>query len=445
MDETRSKINYKGWAFIPLLVFLVLYVGTGIYFTLKGTKDPFGMMPRCVAAAAAILVALLCYDHQTKTDDKIKIYTKGAGRHGVMMLALIVLLAGGFQAAAQAIGAQDAIVNMGINYIPQNFLIPGIFIIAAIISTCTGTSLGTQVTVIPVSVVLATSAHLNPAMAGAAAIAGAYFGDSVSFISSTLICAISEVNAKIKNVVKYDLLTVLPAFLLTVIIYGLTSISSAKAEVIHRSFNPLNVLPYLVIIIASIFGLNVVYTLILGILSTGILGIATNSINFFTWTKAIGSGKDNMYFLVVFSCLISGVIQLIEYYHGIDWLVETMKKKVKTSKGCEYLITFLTTFISAATLNNTVAVIITAPIADKLRKLYKISSTRVASLLTVLASSILSLIPYDSSVLLASQYGKITYLDLMRYSYYPLLVIITVIIVISFGIGKRDFGFFKNK
>lgn len=438
MDEPRSKRNYKGWAFIPLLVFLLLYVGIGIFFTARGAKDPFGMMPRCVAAAAAIAIALLCYDRKTKTDDKIKIYTKGAGRHGVMMLALIVLLAGGFQAAAQAIGAQSAIVNMGIDYIPQNFLIPGIFIIAVIISTCTGTSLGTQVTVIPVAVALAASAHLNPAMAGAAAIAGAYFGDSASFISSTLICAISEVNAKIKNVVRYDILTVLPAFILTIIIYGLMSGSSASAQMIHRGYNLLNVLPYVVIIVASMAGLNVVYTLMLGTITTGIIGIATHSIAFFSWTKAIGNGMDNMYFLVVFSCLISGVIQLIEYYHGIDWLVATMQKNVRTSKGCEYLITFLTTFISAATLNNTVAVIITAPIADRLRKIYKISVTRVASLLTVLASSVLSLIPYDSSVLLASQYGHITYLDLMKYSYYPMMVIISVVIVIAFGIGKKE-------
>ncbi|MDF7639660.1 Na+/H+ antiporter NhaC family protein [Lactobacillus sp. ESL0791] len=437
MNESRSEKNYKGWAFIPLLIFLILYVGIGIFFTIKGAENPFDMMPRCVAAAAAIGFALLCYDRKTATDKKITIYTKGAGREGVMTLALIVLLAGGFQAAAEKIGAQSAIVNMGINYIPQHFLVPGIFIIAVIISTCTGTSLGTQVTVIPVAVALANSAHLNVAMAGAAAIAGAYFGDSTSFISSTLICAVSEVNAKIKNVVKYDILTVMPAFILTIILYALVSGNGSTIETIHRGYNLLNILPYAIIIVASIIGLSVVYTLMLGIISTGVIGIINGNISFFELTKSVGSGMEKMYFLVVFSCLISGLIQLIEYYGGIDWLVNTMQSKVKTSKGCEYLITFLTAFISGSTLNNTVAVIITAPIADRLRKIYYISSTRVASLLTVLASAILSLIPYDSSVLLAGQYGNVSYLDLMKYSYYPVLVIVVVIVMIQFGIGNK--------
>lgn len=439
MKAERSQINYRGWAFIPLLVFLLLYVGCGIVFTLKGVKNPFDLVPRCVAASVGICLAFLCYDRKTSLDDKLAVYTKGAGRHGVMLLSLIVLLAGGFQAAAAKIGAQDAIVNMGIHYIPMHFIVPGIFLIAAIISTATGTSLGTQVAIIPVAIALAQGAHLNLAMAGAAAIAGAYFGDAVSFISSTLISAASGLNTKLKQIVKLDLLIAIPAIIGTLILYTLVSGHNASGEVVTAgAYHVIDILPYVIIIGASVAGMSVIYTLLLGLISTGLIGIATGSVTVFQWTKAIGAGMDNMFFLVVFSSLVAGLIQLIEYYGGIDWLLAVMNRKIEGQRSCEYLIAGVTGAISGATLNNTVAVIISAPIAEKLGDQYQISRTRIASLMTVCASAILSLIPYDSSVLLAQQYGGVSYIELMQYSYYPVIVLLVVCVFVAFRIGGSE-------
>ncbi|WP_077611056.1 Na+/H+ antiporter NhaC family protein [Clostridium sp. Marseille-P2415] len=437
MDETRSKRNYKGLAFLPMLIFLILYVGCGVFFTINGTEDPFGQMPRYVAVVIAICVAFVFFDSKTSFDTKVGVYTKGAGRHGVMLLGLVVLLAGGFQSAASAIGAESSVVNMGIDLIPINFLVPGVFIISCIISTSTGTSMGTQVAIIPVAVALARGAEINIAMAGAAAIAGAYFGDAISFISSTLICAANGVDAKIKDIAKLNILIALPAVIITIVLYAVLSRGAGDSEkIMTDSYNIINILPYAVVIAASIKGIKVIITLMLGILTTGIIGISMGTVSFFEWTKAIGAGMEKMFFLVVFSSLVSGLIQLIEYYGGIDWLLEALTNKIKGAKGCEYLISLVTGAISGVTLNNTVAVIITSPIAKELGKKYNISTKKIASLMTVFSSAILSLIPYDSSILLAQQYGNVSYLELMRYSYYPIIVMIVAVLVIQLGLFK---------
>jgi len=435
MEKPRSKTNYKWLAFIPLLLFLVLYVGCGVYFTVAGTDNPFGQMPRYVAIVISICVALVFYDRKISLSDKVEVYTKGAGRYGVMLLSLVVLLAGGFQSAASAIGAEASIVNMGIDLIPLEFLVPGVFLISCIISTSTGTSMGTQVAIIPVAIALANGAGINVAMAGAAAIAGAYFGDSIAFISSTLIVAANGVNEKLKTIAKMNFIIALPAVIITTVLYALLSGGSNGGEALAaNSYSIINILPYVVVIGMSLTGMNVILVLSLGILSTGIIGVLSGAIGFFEWTQAIGAGMENMFFLAVFSSLVSGLIELIEYYGGIEWLLDFLTRKIKGSKSCEYLISLVTATISGATLNNTVAVIITAPIASELGEKYHIPKRKVASLMTIFSSAVLSLVPYDSSVLLAQQYGNVDYLDLMKYSYYPIILLITAVLVIQFGL-----------
>ena len=439
MEKQRSKLDYRGFAFIPLLVFLFLYVGCGVFFTLSGVEDPFGQLPRYVAIAFAICVSLVFYDRKVSLSKKFEIYTKGAGRHGVMLLSFVVLLAGGFQSSASAIGAESAIVNMGIDLIPLNFLVPGIFLIACIISTATGTSMGTQVAIIPVAIALANGAGINSAMAGAAAIAGAYFGDSIAFISSTLIVASNGVREKIRNIAKLNFLISLPSIIITTVLYALTSTGDLNTtSTSHGAYTFVTILPYIVVIGLSLTGMNVVLVLALGIASTGIIGIFSGTIGFFEWTQAMSSGMESMFFLAVFSSLVSGLIELIEYYRGIDWLLKFLMTKIKGARSCEYLISIVTAMISGATLNNTVAVIITAPIAKELGDKYSISRKKVASLMTIFSSGVLSLVPYDSSVLLAQKYGDLDYLDLIKYSYYPFILLITGLLIIQFGLFTSD-------
>lgn len=335
---------------------------------------------------------------------------------------------------------------MGLTLIPSHFLIPGIFIVTCFISTCIGTSMGTQVAMIPVAVAVAQGAGLNVAMAGASVIAGAYFGDNLSMISDTTICATKGVGAEMKDKFKMNFLIALPAAVITIILYAvLGSNGSGPIDTEGLHYSVLEVLPYITVLVTAIAGLDVLLVLLIGILMSGIIGMAMGTITFFEWTMAIGSGMEEMFFLAVFSMLVSGLIELIKYYGGISWLVKTMTEKIKGRKGCEYLISLVSMVISGTTLNNPVAIIITAPVAKEVGSKYKIAPKRLASLLDIFSCAILMLVPHDSSVLLVQQYGGATYLETVRYAFYPVLLILFTCITIQFGLlrtkEEKESGF----
>lgn len=434
MNDQRSKKNYKVWAFLPMVIFLGLYVGCGVYFTIKGIESPFGKMPRYVAVLVAICVGLLCYDRKDSLDKKINVYTRGAGNSGIMLLGIIVLMAGGFQAATSAMGGKASVVNMGLSLIPTHFLIPGIFIVTCCISLCIGTSMGTQVAMIPVAVAIARGAGLNVAMAGAATIAGAYFGDNLSMISDTTICATKGVGAEMSDKFKMNFLIALPAALITIILYGFYSRGAICVQEIEKlQYSIIEVLPYLTVLITAIMGLDVILVLGIGIVMSGVIGIAMGNVTFFGWAMAVGAGMEDMFFLAIFASLVSGMIELIKYYGGIDWLVEVLKSKISGRKSCEYFISLISMSVSGATLNNPVAIIITAPIAKELGSQYRIAPKRLASILDIFSCAILGLVPHDSSILLLQKYGEVSYLETMRYSFYPILLMFFTVITIQFG------------
>ena len=240
-------------------------------------------------------------------------------------------------------------------------------------------------------------------MAGAAAISGAYFGDNLSMISDTTICATKGVGAEMKDKFKMNFLIALPAAVITIVLYAILSGSGSGAAAEAGPYNLLEVLPYVTVLVTAIIGLDVVYVLTVGIAMTGVIGIALGNLSFFDWTKAISAGMEDMFFLAVFSMLVSGLIELIRYYGGIDWLVHTMTEKIRSRKSCEYLISLISMAISGTTLNNPVAIIIAAPIAKELGDKYRIAPKRLASLLDIFSCAILMMVPHDSSVLLVNQ------------------------------------------
>lgn len=434
MQDLRSEKDYHGLAFLPLVIFLVIYLGSGILFTVLGTEQPFQQMPRTVAALAALTVAWLFFDHKSDFSVKMNVYAKSAGSPGIMMLGLVCMMAGGFQAAAAQMGGKDAIVNMGLSFIPPSLLIPGIFLITCFISTCIGTSTGTQVAMIPVGVAVASGAGLNPAMAGAAVIAGAYFGDNLSMISDTTICAAEGCGSDMKDKFRVNFLIALPAAIITCILYYLAGSGSygevpAAAEL---SYSIWNILPYITVLATAIAGLNVVLVLIIGIVMTGVIGIFQGSITFFGWIQAIGSGMEDLFFLFVFASMISGLIGLVRYYGGIDWLVRVMKAGIKDRKSCEYLISFMALAICGATVNNTVAIVITAPIAKELGSRYGILPKRLASLIDIFSCAMLCFLPHDSGMLLVQQYANVSYLEILKYSFYPALLLLVTCLTIQF-------------
>ena len=433
-NKTEVKKSYGGKALIPVAVFLGLYLGCGIVFTVLGAESPFGKMPRYVAVVAGILVALLCYRRDLKFSEKVDIYCKGAGASGVGLLGIIVLLAGAFANSTAAIGGKDAMVNMGIDLIPTQFLIPGIFLICCIISTCIGTSMGTQVTMIPIAIALAQGAGLSTGMAGAAAIAGAYFGDNLSMISDTTIIACKGVGAGMRDKFLMNSKIALPAGVLTMIIYGVLSAQSVNPEAVAEvaSYNPLTALPYLAVLILAITGLDVIIVLAIGCGLSCVLGLVLGTASFWDWAMAAGAGMEDMFWLAVFAALCSGLMELVRTYGGIDWLVTTASKYMKSKNSCQYVVGLLTAAISGTTLNNPVACMIASPVAGELGKKYKVSPTKLATLMDIFSCAILMVVPHDSGCLLVQQYSGCTYLDIVKYSVYPVLLILSTMIAVQF-------------
>lgn len=436
MKETRSEKDYGVKALIPILVFLGLYLGCGTYFSIKGVESPFWLMPRYVALMIGILVALIFYDRKEKFSDKVDIYCKGAGASGVMLMGVIVLLAGGFASATAAIGGKDSVVNLGIHLIPTQFLIPGIFLICCIISTCIGTSMGTQVTMIPVAIALAQGAGLNVGMAGAAAIAGAYFGDNLSMISDTTIIATKGVGAEMKDKFIMNFKIAIPAALITMVLYGVLSLKGGPVTGAAEAgaYNILTILPYVTVIALAIIGLDVILALAIGTGLACMIGMAVGSVSFFDWAQAVGSGMEDMFWLAVFAMMVSGMMELVRYYGGIQWLVNTAMKHTKSRKSCQYVVGLLSMAISGTTLNNPVACLISAPIAKELGGEYKIAPKRMASLLDIFSCAILMVVPHDSGCLLVQQYGGCSYLDIIKYAFYPVLLILFTCITIQCGL-----------
>lgn len=436
MGENSKAKNYGWKALIPILVFLGLYLGCGTYFSIKGVDSPFWLMPRYVALMMGILTALLCFERKEKFSDKVDIYCKGAGASGVMLMGIIVLLAGGFASATAAIGGKDSVVNLGIHLIPTQFLIPGIFLICCIISTCIGTSMGTQVTMIPVAIALAQGAGLNAGMAGAAAIAGAYFGDNLSMISDTTIIATKGVGAEMKDKFVMNSKIAIPAAVLSMVLYGVLSLKGGTIAQAAEAgaYNIFTIIPYFTVIILAIVGLDVILALAIGTGLACVIGMAVGSAGFFDWAQAVGSGMEDMFWLAVFAMMVSGMLELVKTYGGIQWLVDTAMKYTKSRKSCQYVIGLLSMAISGTTLNNPVACLISAPIAKELGEEYKIAPKRMASLIDIFSCAILMVVPHDSGCLLVQQYSGCSYLDIIKYAFYPVLLLLFTCITIQCGL-----------
>lgn len=333
-------------------------------------------------------------------------------------------------------GGQEAMVNLGLSIIPPSLLIPGIFVMSAFVATSIGTSTGTQAAFIPIGVAVAQAADLNVAAAAAAVIARAYFGDNLSIISDTTIAATTGVGAKMKDKFKANFLIALPAAIITFIIYAIVGgTGHIKGDL---SFNFIDVIPYLFVLIAAIAGMNVMLVLISGTVLTGIIGVARGNIGVFEWTSKIGEGMEGTFSIFLIAFLISGLVALIRYYGGIDWIVETMKKRANGPKSAEYAMSFLSGLLSAALVHNVVAIIISAPIAKELGQMYKIAPKRMASLLDIFAASALMVLPHDSGMLMAEQFGHVSYFEVLKFSYYPLILILCAVISIHIGMFRKQ-------
>lgn len=364
MKEDKKESSGRqlgGLAFLPLLVFLALYIGSGLAFTLLGFPKPFSFLPRHVALLAGTLVAMYLW-RKGPIDEKLKVYCSGMGDSGVMMIVLIYLLAGGFQGAAAAIGGKTSVVNFCLQFIPPSFLVPGVFLMCCFISTAIGTSMGTIAAMAPVAIGVAQGAGLNLAAVCAAVICGSYFGDNLSMISDTTIAAAEGCGSKMKDKFRMNFSIALPAALVSLVLYYMVS-GQVNGTIQVGEYNFLQVVPYVFVLVLALMGVNVAMVLFGGILMTGIIGISQGTVDIFTWAKGLGSGMEDMFSISIVAILVSGIIALVRYYGGVEWMVAQITKRIHGRKGAEYGIGLLSGILSAAMVNNTIAIIVTCPIA----------------------------------------------------------------------------------
>lgn len=394
----KQKKNMGAVAFLPLIVFLVCYVGCGITFTLLGADEPFGKFPRHVALLAGCAVALLL-NRGIGVQDKLNIMTTSMGNSGVMMIVLIYLMAGGFQGAAAAMGGKDSVVNLCLHFIPVKLLVPGVFLMCCFISTSIGTSMGTIAAMAPIAINVAQGAHLNVAVVGAAVIGGSYFGDNLSMISDTTISAAEGCGSEMKDKFKMNFFIALPAAIVAMILYSIFGgVGSGAIEA--GSYNIIEVLPYFIVLIAALMGVNVAVVLFVGILASGIIG-------------------------------------LVREYGGVEWLVGAISSKIKSRRGAEYGIGLMSGILSAAMVNNTIAIIVTCPIAKEIGEKYKIAPKRLASLVDIFACAFIALMPHDGGMLMITALADVSPLNVLKYSFYMFGLIIATCVTIQFGLMDK--------
>ncbi|GMB08150.1 putative methionine transporter (NhaC family) [Thermolongibacillus altinsuensis] len=416
------------FALFPFVVFLVLFIGAGVV-----TGD-FYQFPVIVAILIAASIALMMNPKESLSN-KVEVFTKGAGDPNVMLMVIIFLLAGAFSEVTKGMGAVESTVNLALSIIPQNLLIVGIFVIACFISISMGTSMGTIVALAPIGVGISEQTDISLALSMAAVIGGAMFGDNLSFISDTTIAAVRTQNTKMKDKFKVNFLIVLPAAIITAVLFGVIT-AGEQAEITNHSFNWVKILPYVGVLVSALMGVNVLAVLAGGILLAGMIGLLDGSYSAMGLIQAIGDGVAGMQELSLLAILISGMVEVIKHNGGIDYLLQLVTKKVKSKKGAQFGIAGLVSLTNLSTANNTISILIAGPLAKNIADQYDIDPRKSASLLDIFSCSLQGLIPYGAQMLVAAGVASISPLSILQYSFYPILIGICGLLAIVFDLPK---------
>ena len=425
--QQETKPNF--WALLPLIVFLSIYLIASIIM------GDFYKMPITVAFLVSSVVAV-AISSRGKLHKRIDLFCKGAANSNIMLMVWIFILAGAFAQTAKAVGAVDATVNLALSILPDSLLLAGMFIAACFISLSMGTSVGTIVALTPVAVGIATQTDINTPFMVAIVVGGAMFGDNLSFISDTTIVATRTQGCNMKDKFKVNSLIVIPIAILVTIIY-LFQGSEITTTPTVTPIEWLKVMPYVLVLITALAGMNVMIVLLLGILCSGIVGIITGSIQFWGWIAAMGTGISGMGELIIITLLAGGMLEMIRYNGGIAYIIQKLTTHVKSKKGAELSIAALVSFADLCTANNTIALIMSGPIAKDIASRFGIDPRKSASLLDTFSCFMQGIIPYGAQLLMAAGLASITPLAIMQYLYYPYLMGVAALLAIFFRYPRK--------
>ena len=416
------------WALFPFIVFLCLFIGSGIVL------DDFYAFPVIVAITIAAAVAIVM-NRKEKLQTKIDMFCKGAGNPNVMLMVIIFLLAGAFSGTAGGMGAVDSTVNFALSYIPANLLVVGLFVIACFISLAMGTSVGTIVALAPIGLGIGTETDLSLPLIMASIIGGAMFGDNLSFISDTTITAVRSQGAEMKDKFKVNFFIVLPAAIVTCIILAIIT-AGETAPVTAGDFDFFKIIPYLFVIIFALLGMNVFAVLASGIGLAGVIGIIDGSFTMMTFVQSIGDGMAGMFEMSMLAILIAGMVEVIKHNGGIDFLLNLSTRKIKNKRDAQFAMAGLVSLTDLSTANNTIAIMIAGPLAKEIATEYDIEPRKAASIIDIFSCAVQGIIPYGAQLIVAAGVAGISPVLIMPYAFYPILIAICGIIAIVIGYPK---------
>ena len=426
------RINRGIIALSPLMLFIVLYLVTSI------VVGDFYKVP--ITAAFMISSAYgIIISRGATLNKRIRIFSRGAGNHQMMLMLWIFVLAGGFANSAKVMGSIDATVNLMLTLLPANMLLAGLFLAACFISLSIGSAFGTVVALAPIASGLAASTDANAAMMVAIIVGGSFFGDNLSFISDTTIAATTTQECKMSDKFRANSYIVFPAALLIFIVYIFVGLDMSSPHEIPE-LQLLKVVPYLIVLVTAVCGMNVLAVLALGILFTGIIGIADGSFDVFGWLGAIGAGIVSMGELIIITMMAGGMLELIKVNGGISYLIRNMTKHVSGSRGAELTIAGLVTIATICTANNTVAIITTGNIARQISLRFGVDNRKSASILDTMSCFTQGLLPFGAHLLFSSAIAGVNPIALIPYLYYPLCIGVFAILAIIFRYPRKYSG-----
>lgn len=428
---SQNEQKGRAIALLPIGVFLIIFLGSGII-----TGD-FYAMPAIVAFLVALAVAFI-QNRGLSFDEKIKVIAKGVGDDNIITMSLIFLCAGGFSGAVTAAGGVDSTVNFGLSILPSGVAVVGLFVIGCFISVSMGTSMGTIAALAPIAVGISEKTGFEMAICIGAVVCGAMFGDNLSMISDTTIAAVKTQGCEMKDKFKANFLIVLPAAIITVGIFFVIT-SGKNFEVAEElSYNVLQIVPYLLVLIGALIGINVFVVLIGGTVVSLVVGLATGTITASETFTVVGSGVTGMYDITVISIVVACIVALVKEFGGIQFILNMIRSMIKGKKGGELGIAGLALLIDCCTANNTVAIVMAGPIAKEISDEFDVDPKRSASLLDIFASVGQGIIPYGAQLLSAATLTGLTPYKIMPYLFYPILMAICAILFIVFRREKKE-------
>ena len=429
-SENKPTPNLK--ALLPILIFLIIYLGNGIYFEyinpIEG-KMGFYIMSVVVAFGISLIVAFL-QNRQLTFDEKIHICAQGIGDDNITTMLLIFLLAGAFSGIASAAGGAVSTANMLLNILPARFAVPGLFIIACLISMAMGTSVGTITVLAPIAVAVATNGRLSLPLCIGTVVGGAMFGDNLSVISDTTIAATKTQGIEMKDKFLTNIKIACPAAILTLILLIVVSLRSTPTPIGTFEFNVLLALPYFVVLVLALLGINVFVVLLIGILLFLITGVCFGHLDYALAFSSMGDGTAGMFETMIVTILVASISSLMKAGGGFEAILELIRSRFSGKRGGMLGIALLTAFMDIATANNTVAIVIAAPIAKDISREFNVPSKVTASLLDTCSCIMQGIIPYGAQLLVAASLTGISSFSIVPYLLYPFLLMVFVAVSI---------------